>query len=178
MALRARVVAPPVPLQSVWKHHTVKWGELPSHVFWKGDRCMEAETYLSSGYGLRLAIEERPTGWRRFESMANVWQPSRLKGIQVGPEFGTPFLAATQVFDIRPVPRKWLALLAQTMRRSASSRTGTILVTCSGSGWSCTLARCAQSETLISDDLLRVKRASQSNGVGLMPTFVHRRHGQ
>ena len=42
--------------------------------------------------------------------MANVWQPSRLKGIQVGPDFGTPFLAATQVFDIRPVPRKWLAI--------------------------------------------------------------------
>ena len=67
MALRARVVAPPVLTQSLWKHHTAKWGELPSHVFWKGDRRMEAETYLSSGYGLRLAIEERPTGWRRFE---------------------------------------------------------------------------------------------------------------
>lgn len=58
---------------------------------------MEAENYLSSGYDLRLAIEERAAGWLRLGQMARVWQPSRLKGIQVSHETGTPFLAATQV---------------------------------------------------------------------------------
>lgn len=118
---------------------------------------MEAETYLSSGYGLRLAIEERPTGWRRFGSMANVWQPSRLKGIQVGPEFGTPFLAATQVFDVRPIPRKWLALARTDNAEKRFVTSGTILVTCSGAVGRATLAHAPHSETLISHDLLRVE---------------------
>lgn len=157
MALRARVVAPPVPTQSAWKHHTAKWGELPAHVFWKGDRRMEAETYLSTGYGLRLAIEERATGWRRLGQMANVRQPSRLKGIQVGPEFGTPFLAATQVFDIRPVPRKWLAIDKIDDAASLFTDTGLILVTRSGSVGRATLATDALKGVLCSDDLLRVE---------------------
>src|SRR5882724_4220783 len=109
MALHARLVAPPPPPRHEWPWHQAKWSAVPSNVFWQGDRRMEAETYLSSGYGLRVAIEGRPGGWKRFDKLARVWQPSRLKGIQVSPEFGTPFLAATQVFDIRPVSRKWLA---------------------------------------------------------------------
>jgi len=157
MALRARVVAPPVPTQSVWQHHTAKWGELPSHVFWKGDRRMEAETYLSTGYGLRLAIEERTTGWRRLEQMADVRQPPRLKGIHVSPDFGTPFLAATQIFDIRPVPRKWLAIDKIDDAASLFTRTGFILVTRSGSVGRATLATDALKGVLCSDDLLRVE---------------------
>lgn len=50
-----------------------------------GDRRMEAENYLSYGYGVRLAIESRAKGWVRLSNLAHVWQPSRLKGIQVGP---------------------------------------------------------------------------------------------
>src|SRR5208337_3725715 len=49
--------------------------------------------------GLRLAIESQAVGWQRFNQIADVWQPSRLKGIQVSQDFGTPFLTATQVFD-------------------------------------------------------------------------------
>jgi type I restriction enzyme, S subunit len=157
MALRARVVVPPVLTQSIWKHHTAKWGELSSHVFWEGDRRMEAETYLSTGYGLRLAIEERATGWRRLGQMAHVWQPSRLKGIQVGPDFGTPFLAATQVFDIRPIPRKWLAIDKIDDAASLFTHTGSILVTRSGSVGRATLATEALKGVLCSDDLLRVE---------------------
>ncbi len=118
---------------------------------------MEAETYLSSGYGLRLAIEERATGWRRLGQMAHVWQPSRLKGIQVGPDFGTPFLAATQVFDIRPVPRKWLALARTDNAQKRFVTSGTILVTCSGAVGRATLAHAPHAETFISHDLLRVE---------------------
>jgi hypothetical protein len=44
------------------------------------------------------------------QDLARVWQPSRLKGIVVPPGTGTPFLAAGQVFEARPVPRKWLSL--------------------------------------------------------------------
>jgi hypothetical protein len=118
---------------------------------------MEAETYLSSGYGLRLAIEERATGWRRLGQIAHIWQPSRLKGIQVGPDFGTPFLAATQVFDIRPVPRKWLALARTDNAQKRFVTSGTILVTCSGAVGRATLAHAPHVETLISHDLLRVE---------------------
>ena len=65
-----------------------------------------------------------PAGW--------AWQPSRLKGIQVSPEHGTPFLAATQVFDVRPVPRKWLSLNRTNDHVQRFVHEGTILLTCSG----------------------------------------------
>jgi hypothetical protein len=117
---------------------------------------MEAENYLSSGYGLRLAIEERAVGWQRLGQIARVWQPSRLKGIQVGPETGTPFLAATQVFDVRPVPRKFLAIEKTDDSTNRFVTGGTILVTCSGSVGRATLANDSHDKTLISHDLLRV----------------------
>ena len=62
---------------------------------------MEAETYLSRGFSLREAIETQPNGWKPFGDLARVEQPGRLKGILVSPEYGIPFLAATQVFDVR-----------------------------------------------------------------------------
>jgi hypothetical protein len=117
---------------------------------------MEAENYLAGGHGLRVAIEARPVGYVRLGELADVWQPSRLKGIQVSREFGTPFLAATQVFDFRPVPRKWLAV-EQTSDASGRFVTkGTILVTCSGSVGRATIATAAHENTLISHDLMRI----------------------
>jgi hypothetical protein len=121
----------------------------------RGDRRFEAETYLSSGYGLRLAIE-RQRYWRPLNELAVTWQPLRLKGIQVGPDGGTPFLAATQVFDIRPVPRKWLALGRTERAASRFVTPGQILVTCSGAVGRATLAYAPHEGTLISHDLLRV----------------------
>lgn len=117
---------------------------------------MEAESFLSSGYGLRVAIQERAAGWQRLSHFADVWQPSRLKGIQVGPEFGIPFLAATQVYDIRPVPRKWLALEKTHEAQDRFVTPGLILVTCSGAVGRATLAHAPHENTLISHDLLRV----------------------
>jgi type I restriction enzyme S subunit len=156
MAIRARLAAPPQPDPEPLPALAPKWTTLPAHLFCRGDRRMEAENYLSTGYGLRLAIEERAVGWKRFGQMARVWQPSRLKGIQVGPEFGTPFLAATQVFDIRPVPRKWLALARTENAKARFVASGTILVTCSGAVGRSTIAHKPHSERLISHDLLRV----------------------
>jgi hypothetical protein len=118
---------------------------------------MEAEVYLLSGFGLRAAFESRSTGWVRLGSIANVWQPSRLKGIQVSAEYGTPFLAATQVFDIRPMPRKWLALERTENADQRFVREGMTLVTCSGSVGHATLAYAPHLNTLISHDLLRVE---------------------
>ena len=109
MALRARLAPPqPAPTEG-FRYHEAEWASLPSQIVAEGDRRFEAETYLASGFGIRRAIEARPAGWVRLLEPASVWQPSRLKGILVSPEFGTPFLAATQVFDLRPIPRKWLA---------------------------------------------------------------------
>jgi type I restriction enzyme, S subunit len=162
MAQRARLSAPHSEPQQEWPWHQVKWTSLSVNPLRSGDRRMEAESYLSGGYGLRLTIESRPVGWQPLIGYANVWQPSRLKGIQVGPEFGTPFLAATQMFDIRPVPRKWLAVERTHDATNRFINAGTIVVTCSGAVGRATLAHAPHERTLISHDLMRVEVRDQS----------------
>src|ERR1041385_1179549 len=110
MVIRARLSAPRPKPREEWPYHNPEWVTLPASVLSQRDRRMEAETFLTTGYGIRLAIEARAKGWVKLGKMVHVWQPSRLKGIQVSPEYGTPFLAATQAFDVRPIPRKWLSL--------------------------------------------------------------------
>lgn len=117
---------------------------------------MEAENYLSGGYGIRLSMDARKAGRETLAQFARVWQPSRLKGILVSKEFGTPFLAATQVFDLRPAPRKFLSLERTDNTADRMVAPGQILITCSGSVGRATLATDAHSGTLISHDLLRV----------------------
>src|SRR5437868_927953 len=132
MAERARLSAPQPAKPNEWPHHEVQWTALPARFLAQDDRRMEAENYLSSGYGLRLSIESRPKGWMKFGDLANVWQPNRLKGIQVSPKYGTPYLAATQLFDLRPTPRKWLALERTLKSDKLFVERGKILVTRSG----------------------------------------------
>ena len=110
MALRARLAAPPPQANTVWPWHSVKSGSISASALFSGDRRMEAETFLSSGYGLRIAIQSKRDGWVSFDKLAKVEQPGRLKGILVAPQYGRPFLTATQVFDVRPIPRKFLAV--------------------------------------------------------------------
>lgn len=117
---------------------------------------MEAETYLCSGFDTRLAIESKAAGWTRFGNLASICQPSRLRGIVVSPEYGIPFLTATQVFDIRPVYRKFLALEKTEHAATRFVEKGTILVTRSGSVGRATLACALHEGILLSDDLLRV----------------------
>ena len=161
MAEPQRLLLPPVGAPTVEvetdEFHTPQFASFSSKLLRGGDRRFEAETYLASGYGLRLAIESRPQGWTRFETQARVWQPSRLKGIQVGPEYGTPFLAATQVFDLRPVPRKWLSLTRTSDAANRFVSPGDIVVTRSGTVGRATLAHAPHEDTIISDDLLRVE---------------------
>lgn len=118
---------------------------------------MEAENYLASGFATRSGITSKSVGWQPLSEIARTWQPSRLKGIQVSPDFGTPFLAATQVFDVRPVPRKWLSLERTEDNAERYVSEGTILVTCSGNVGRATLADGSVARTLISHDLLRIE---------------------
>lgn len=117
---------------------------------------MEAENFLGSGFATRQAILSKRTGWKPLVEVATTWQPSRLKGIQVSPEYGTPFFAATQVFDVRPVARKWLSLDRTDDHSQRFVSEGTILLTCSGSVGRATLSDASISNTLVSHDLLRI----------------------
>ena len=156
MAIRARLT-PPREEPTSWPYHVVTFKSLPAHMLCVGDRRMEAGGFLASGFGTRLAITAKPSGWSFLAELANVWQPPRLEGIQVAEEFGTPFLAASQVFDHQPIPRKWLSLnkTPQAAKRFVSG--GTILLTCSGTVGRATLARNCLESVLITHDLLRVE---------------------
>ena len=172
MALRARLVAPPPLPQTVWPWHTVKSGSIQASTLFAGDRRMEAETYLSSGYGIRTAIEAKPRGWMRFADLAIVTQPGRLKGILVSKEYGNPFLAATQVFDVRPVPRKFLALEKMDGAAACFVDDGTMLVTRSGSVGRPTISNSSHQGMVISDDLLRIKPIDHRNR-GWIYAYLH-----
>ena len=95
------------------------------------DRRLEASTYLTDGYGIAQALLAKPS-CVRLSSMASISKPNRIKGIQVSEKHGTPFLAATQVFDTRPIPRKWLALSQTRDADELFVKQGAILVTRSG----------------------------------------------
>jgi hypothetical protein len=118
---------------------------------------MEAETYLSSGYGIRMAIQSKPKGWGYFRHLAKVWMPNRLKAILVSPQHGNPFFAATQVFDVRPIARKFLALEKMSGAKNCFVQDGLILVTRSGSVGRPALTHGPHKGVVISDDLLRVE---------------------
>lgn len=119
-----------------------------------GDRRLEAESYLTDGYILRQRIEK--LGSTNLEILSGVWQPGRLKGIQVGREKGLPFLAATQVFDMRPTPRKWLSPSHTPDVDDRYVKNGWILVTCSGSVGDAIIAHEPHDKIVISHDLMRI----------------------
>ena len=155
MAIRARLTAPREAREE-WPWHEVDSTSLPASLLFSGDRRMEAENFLAPGFAVRHAITSRASGWTTLSEVARTWQPSRLKGIQVSPDHGTPFLAATQVFDMRPVPRKWLSLNRTNDHAQRFVHEGTILLTCSGSVGRATLADKSIADILISHDLLRI----------------------
>jgi type I restriction enzyme, S subunit len=140
-----------------------------------GDRRFEAETYLTEGYQLRQRIEK--IGAFPLQAIANVWQPGRLKGIQVARNHGTPFLAATQVFDIRPMPRKWLALPRTHDVDERYVKHEWILVTRSGSVGNAIMGYRAIDGMIISDDLLRVV-TNKAEDRGYLYIFLRSRHAR
>ena len=122
---------------------------------------MEAGAYLGEGYATRLMIESKPSGWTPLSAVARTWQPSRLKGIQIGPEHGTPFLTATQVYDVRPTARKWLSIDRTRDYAERFVGSGQIVLTCSGNVGRATLAHKTTKGVLISHDLLRIDAKDQ-----------------
>lgn len=134
----------------------IDWGVTKASTLLTGDRRMEASSYLSDGYGRRIAIESRPTGWLPIGDISRVWQPSRLKGIVVSPEHGTPFLAAGQVFEAQPSARKFLALDRTPDAENRFVRHGTILLSCSGTVGRATVAHHPHDHHIVTHDLLRI----------------------
>ncbi|MGA2792778.1 MAG: hypothetical protein ABSE69_04480 [Roseiarcus sp.] len=119
-------------------------------------RRMEAETYLTDGYGIRLAIEAKPAGWTRFSAIARASAPPRIKQILVSPENGVPYLNTSQVFDVRPKPRKWLAMGKTTKAEARLVKEGTILVMASATVGRAIVATKAHENAIISHHFMRV----------------------
>jgi hypothetical protein len=153
-----------------------KFAALPLSALRAGERRLDAENYLTDGYLFRLNLARLP-GAQPLDQRADVWQPARLKGIQVAPEHGIPFLAATQVFDVRPAPRKWLAAERTPDLARRYVEPGWALVTCSGTVGDAILAYRAHKGLIISHDLLRVvpKRAED---LGYLYAFLRTRYAR
>jgi hypothetical protein len=117
---------------------------------------MEAETYLTDGYGIRLAIEAKPLGWVRFSKLATAAAPPRIKQVLVSPEHGIPYLNTSQVFDVHPKPRKWLAMGKTTKAEERLVKEGTILVMASATVGRAIVATKAHENAIISHHFMRV----------------------
>jgi hypothetical protein len=155
----------------------VAFASIPVGELLAGDRRMEAESYLSEGYLIRKQVEASGLPIEPLGDLAEVWQPSRLKGVQVAAEYGQPFLTATQVFDIRPRARKWLAPGQVDQLEKRYVEPGWILVTCSGSVGDSIMSYSAHQNTIISHDLLRVQ-GRDAEVVGYLYAFLRTRFGR
>ena len=137
--------------------HEAAYVSMPISEIAAGDRRLDAEVFLSEGYVVRRDIRRSGLKAPQLGELARIWQPSRLKGIQVGPQHGVPFLAATQVFDIWPTPRKWLAASKTPDLARRYVKPDWILVTCSGTVGNAIVVYSAHDNLVISHDLLRVE---------------------
>ena len=155
MAFRARL-SPPQPARlNAWPWHRLQCGVITANQVASGDMRMEAETYLSTGFGIRKSIE-KGSGWGPFDELARAWAPPRIKQIVVDPEFGVPYLNTSQVFDTRPSPRKWLAFSKTSKAKDRLAKQGTILVMASASPGRTTLVTVAHENAFISHHFMRI----------------------
>ena len=134
-----------------------EWGLVAVSVLLTGDRRLEAGNYLSIGAVVRRRIAASRMRVWPVGKLGKVWQPSRLRGVQVEADFGVPFLAATQAFDIWPEPRKWLAPSKTPDLARRYVEPGWILVTCSGTVGNAILSYAAHQGRIVSHDLLRLE---------------------
>jgi len=149
---------------------------LPVNALARGDRRLDGEAYLTGGFGIRTQLQA-DFECQNLSTLAHVWQPNRLKGIQVSPAHGKPFLTATQVFDLRPRPRKFLAPGRTPQFKSRFVEPGWILVTCSGSVGDVICSYTPHFDRVISHDLLRVVPFDPSL-TGFIYTFLRTRFGR
>lgn len=166
-----------IPLSSTHEHRPPPdCIALPVREVLTGSRRLDGEVYLSPGFLIRRQIQASELHVSLLGDLAAVWQPPRLKGIRVGREHGEPYLAATQVFDIWPTPRKWLAPKLTPHLADRYVEPGWILVTCSGSVGNPIISYSAQAGCVISHDLLRVQ--PQDSGMrGYVYAFLRTRFG-
>ena len=163
MALRARLArALPEP-EPGSPYHAESWTALSTLFMRHGDRRLEAENYLSSGYGIRIAIESKTSGWVKLGELAHVSQPPRTKATLVSKEFGAPFLIANQMFEIRPTIRKWLAVEKLSHAKDLFAERGEILVRRSANVGKSTLTFAPHLGALISDHFFRVRPKDEEN---------------
>lgn len=150
---------------------------VPLEAIAKGFRRFEAENYLTEGYGVRLSIESRAKSQVRLGELAKIWMPNRLKGIQTSPENGIPFLVATQVFEQRPRPRKWLSPSKTPFLKQRFVQQGWILMTCSGDVGDVILSYGPMLKTIISHDLLRIQPNNPAD-LGYLYAFLRTRRAR
>jgi hypothetical protein len=157
-------------------------GVIPVSAIARGERRLEGESYLATGYGIRTLLEGGSFPFLHLRELARVWQPSRLKGIIVSAEHGIPFLTPNQVFDLRPAVRKWLSSNHTPDLPLRFLEPGWILVTCSGNGMAQNVGKVlasysAHEKAIVSHDLLRLQMHSE-NDFGLLYAFLRSRFGR
>lgn len=134
----------------------VTWSSVPIGALADSGRRMEAATYLTGGYGLRRRLEAYEGRSVPMKDLAEVWQPSRLKGFVVAPSRGLPFLSAGQVFESRPRVRKWLAEALVPDVKSRYVDPSWLLLSCSGEVGRLTAVYAEHTGKVITHDLLRI----------------------
>lgn len=176
MAERARIIPGQPRPPEEWPWHALKSRTVSSAEFARGDRRIEASTYLSSGHAIRRAIEQK-TGWKPFSEFARAWAPPRIKQIFVDREHGVPYLNTSQVFETRPMPRKFLALGKTTKAESRIAKAGKILVMASASPGRTTLVTAAHEGSLLSHHFMRIDPEKDSEA-GWVYAFLISPQGQ
>jgi len=164
------------PLQPAALTPGVPYSSMSVRALVAGERRLDSETYLTGGYGIRLQIETS-SDYTPMSELADIWQPNRLKGIGVASDQGVPFLTATQVFDIRPLARKWLAPNRTPHLARRLVEPGWILVTRSGSVGDTIVSYSPHLSLIVSDDLLRVQ-VRDPKYFGYLYAFLRTRFGR
>ena len=133
----------------------VLWASVSAKLLVKGDRRLEASTFLTDGFGLRQSLEALPSTVP-ISDLAAVWQPSRLKGYPVEQGKGLPFLSAGQVFESQSRVRKWLAEAMVPAVQTRYLESGWLLISCSGDVGRLSAVYDDHLNKVITHDLLRI----------------------
>lgn len=130
-------------------------GSISSGLLSRGQRRLEASTYLTSGYGLRKRIEAQHD-WTQLGDLCSIWQPSRLKGYETEPNKGYPFFSAGQMFEQSPMVRKWISKAYVPQPESRFVDEKMLMLSCSGIVGKITAVYPHHLNKIITHDLLRV----------------------
>ena len=133
----------------------VLWAPVNSRLLTRGQRRMEASTFLTDGYGLRQGLEAVQSTVP-FAELVEAWMPGRLKGYTVDEGRGLPYLSAGQVFESQPRVRKWLAEGMLKNPDSLRVDPSWLLLSRSGEVGRVTAVYPEYDGKIISDDMVRV----------------------